>query len=215
MRGDRRNADRLLGLAFNKIRATPARRRHRLLTRNDRDKTRKRGCVNCWIRQRTALINARRGLMAEFGIIAAARPRHVGELIALLSEANGKRIPAPLHSALVAMSEALASLERRITIVCPRAGRWPDPRAAAICEAMSRPGMRFVPVKSEDEQAALMLLKVRDLLIKQRTMLINAIRGHAAEFGVIGAKGPQKIAALLERVGEGTKVPAPRVRPVG
>ena len=47
--------------------------------------------------------------------------------------------------------------------------------AEAICEAMSRPGMHFVPVKSRDEQAALMLLKVRDLLMKQRTMLTNAI----------------------------------------
>jgi len=72
--------------------------------------------------------------------------------------------------------------------------------AAAICEAMSRPGMRFVPVKSAESQAAEpalgrgkaatrgMLLKVRDLLVKQRTMLVNAIRGHAAEFGVTAAK---------------------------
>jgi len=80
--------------------------------------------------------------------------------------------------------------------------------AAAICEAMSRPGMRFVPVRSREEQAALMLLKVRDLLTKQRTMLSNAIRGHAAEFGVIGAKGLQKLDALLKRIGEDTSVPA-------
>ena len=52
---------------------------------------------------------------------------------------------------------------------------------------MSRPGMRFVPIKSREEQAALMLLKVRDLLTKQSTMLSDAIRGHAAEFGVTGA----------------------------
>ncbi len=51
--------------------------------------------------------------------------------------------------------------------------------AAAICEAMSRPGMRFVPIKSAEQQAALMLLRTRDLLLKQRTMLSNAIRGHA------------------------------------
>jgi transposase len=76
------------------------------------------------VKQRTALINALRGLMAEFGVIAAARPRHVGELIALLSEANGKRIPAPLHSALVAMSEALGSLERRIAIVDKQILAW-------------------------------------------------------------------------------------------
>jgi transposase len=70
--------------------------------------------------------------------------------------------------------------------------------AAAICEAMSRPGMRFVPVKSAEQQAALMLLRVRDLLVKQRTMLINAMRGHAAEFGVIAAKGPVRVAELLQ-----------------
>ena len=71
--------------------------------------------------------------------------------------------------------------------------------AAAICEAMSRPGMRFVPIKSAEQQAALMLLKVRDLLIKQRTMVINALRGHAAEFGVIAAKGRVKVAELLQQ----------------
>jgi transposase len=81
--------------------------------------------------------------------------------------------------------------------------------AAAICEAMSRPGMRFVPVKSAEQQGALMLLKVRDLLVKQRTMLINAIRGHATEFGVTAAKGPVKVAELLQRAhAEDSGVPA-------
>jgi transposase len=79
--------------------------------------------------------------------------------------------------------------------------------AAAICEAMSRPGMRFVPIKSAEQQGALMLLKVRDLLVKQRTMLINAIRGHAAEFGLTAAKGPVKVAELLQRA-EAAGVPA-------
>jgi transposase len=60
--------------------------------------------------------------------------------------------------------------------------------AEAICEAMSRPTMRFVPVKTAEQQAALTMLGVRDLLVKQRTMLINAMRGHAAEFGVTAAK---------------------------
>jgi transposase len=80
--------------------------------------------------------------------------------------------------------------------------------AEAICEAMSRPKTRYVPIKSTEQQAALMLLKVRDLLVKQRTMLINAIRGHAAEFGVIAAKGPERVAVLLERVAAEAGVPA-------
>src|SRR5712691_9859340 len=72
--------------------------------------------------------------------------------------------------------------------------------AAAICEAMSRPGMRFVTIKSAERQAGLMLLKTRDLLVKQRTMVINAMRGHAAEFGVVAAKGPVKLSELMQRV---------------
>jgi len=80
--------------------------------------------------------------------------------------------------------------------------------AAAICEAMSRPSMRFVPVKSAEQQAGLMLLKTRDLLVKQRTMAINAIRGHAAEFGLIAAKGPVKLAELLQRAHATAAVPA-------
>jgi transposase len=80
--------------------------------------------------------------------------------------------------------------------------------AEAICEAMSRPKMRFVPVKTADNQAALMMLGVRDLLVKQRTMLINAIRGHAAKFGVTVAKGPQQVSALLQRMAADDSVPA-------
>jgi transposase len=59
--------------------------------------------------------------------------------------------------------------------------------------------MRFVPIKSAPQQAGLMLLRTRDLLVKQRTMLLNAIRGHAAEFGVIAAKGPVRVAELLQQ----------------
>src|SRR6266581_4130741 len=79
--------------------------------------------------------------------------------------------------------------------------------AAAICEAMSRPTMRFVPVKTAEQQAALTMLGVRDLLVKQRTMLINAIRGHAAEFGVTVAKGPKQVVELLQRLATGEDVP--------
>ncbi|MGE5203346.1 MAG: IS110 family transposase [Acidobacteriota bacterium] len=79
--------------------------------------------------------------------------------------------------------------------------------AAAICEAMSRPSMRFVPVKTAANQAELMLHGARDLLTKQRTMLLNAVRGHAAEFGVVGAKGVGRITELLERIAVSKTVP--------
>ena len=69
--------------------------------------------------------------------------------------------------------------------------------AAAICEAMTRPGMRYVPVKSADQQAVLMLHKTRELLVKQRTMSVNALRGHLAEFGLVAAKGIGRVDELL------------------
>jgi transposase len=70
--------------------------------------------------------------------------------------------------------------------------------AAAICEAVTRPSMRFVPTKSEQQQSGLMLHRSRQLLVRQRTMLSNAIRGHMAELGMISAKGRNGTAALLE-----------------
>jgi transposase len=72
--------------------------------------------------------------------------------------------------------------------------------AEALCEAMGRPSMRFVPVKTAEQQAALMLVGLRDRLIRNRTQLANAIRGYAAEFGIAGAKGIAHVPALLARV---------------
>jgi transposase len=81
--------------------------------------------------------------------------------------------------------------------------------AEAICEAMSRPRMRFVPIKTAEQQAAQMLMGVRDRLVRCRTQLSNAIRGHAAEFGLVAAKGLHKIASLLERIASDPTVPEP------
>ena len=72
--------------------------------------------------------------------------------------------------------------------------------AAALCEAASRPHMRFVPAKTTDQQAALMLAGQRDRLVRQRTQLVNTIRGHGAEFGLVAAKGSAAIEPLLERL---------------
>jgi transposase len=72
--------------------------------------------------------------------------------------------------------------------------------AAAICEAAGRPGMRFVLAKSAEQQAQGMVLKVRETLVGQRTHLANALRGHAAEFGLIAAKGISQIASLLAAI---------------
>jgi len=79
--------------------------------------------------------------------------------------------------------------------------------AEAICEAMSRPRTRFVPVKTAQQQAALMLVGTRDALVRRRTQLSNMIRGYAAEFGLVAARGIEKIAALLARIAADAGLP--------
>jgi transposase len=73
--------------------------------------------------------------------------------------------------------------------------------AEAICEAMTRPTMRFVPVKSEEQQAILSLHRARDLLVRQRTQALNVLRSLCAEFGVAAAKGKMGFVALAGLVG--------------
>ena len=83
---------------------------------------------------------------------------------------------------------------------------WRD--AEALCEAMSRPSMRFVPVKTAEQQAALMLTGIRDGLIARRTQLGNTIRGYAAEFGLTAPKGLDKLEPLLARIAQDGQLPA-------
>jgi transposase len=82
--------------------------------------------------------------------------------------------------------------------------------AAAICEAVLRPSMRFVPVKSAEQQAVLMMHRARELLVRQRTMLVNALRAHLAEFGIVAAQGIHRVDDLVAIVADeaDTRVPA-------
>jgi len=74
--------------------------------------------------------------------------------------------------------------------------------AAAICEAVTRPSMRFVPIKTKEQQTALMLHRARQLLVRQRTMLSNALRGHLAELGIVSAKGRNGTGELLRIIAD-------------
>jgi transposase len=80
--------------------------------------------------------------------------------------------------------------------------------AEALCEAMSRPTMQFVSAKTEEQQAALMLMGIRQQLMTRRTQLSNAIRGYAAEFGLIAAKGLVKVEPLLAQITRDESLPA-------
>ena len=138
------------------------------------------------------------------------------ELMKLFAGLAPTRVGLEACGAAHHWARALRGLGHEVVLLPPqyvkpyvKRGKNDAADAAAICEAMSRPGMRFVPPKSAQTQAGLMLLGVRDLLVKQRTMLINALRGHAAEFGIVAAKGGDKLAGLLQRAAdEAAQVPA-------
>jgi transposase len=108
-------------------------------------------------------------------------------------------------------ARALAALGHEVVLIPPQhckpyvsRGKNDKADAEAICEAMSRPKVarRFVPVKSVEQQALLMMVTTRQKLIARRTQLSNTIRGHAAEFGFVAPKGLRRIAALLGQVRE-------------
>jgi transposase len=81
--------------------------------------------------------------------------------------------------------------------------------AGAICEAAQRPSMRFVAVKSEEQQACALVFRTRDLLVRQRTQLINAIRGHLTEYGWVAPKGPSYVSMLGDLLEEEMAVDLP------
>ena len=112
------------------------------------------------------------------------------------------------------LARELGKLGHTVKLIAPQLVKPYVPRnkndgrdAEGLCEAASRPRMRYVPVKTAEQQAALMLLGVRDQLVARRTQLGNVIRGHAAEFGLIAAKGPDKLASFLVEIGQDGKVP--------
>jgi len=83
--------------------------------------------------------------------------------------------------------------------------------AEGICEAVTRPTMRFVPIKTPEQQSVLMLHRTRQLFVRQRTTLINAIRAHMAEFGIVAGVGRNGVEQLLDLIakGEDDRTPAP------
>jgi transposase len=104
-------------------------------------------------------------------------------------------------------ARTLAALGHQVRLIPPqyvkpfvKRGKNDSADAEAICEAAGRPTMHFVPVKSAAQQAAATPLSVRELLVRQRTQLINALRGHASEFGIVAGRGIERVDGLLEQI---------------
>jgi len=112
-------------------------------------------------------------------------------------------------------ARVLQSLGHTVKLIAPqlskpyvKRGKNDSADAEALCEAEGRPSMRFVPVKTVDQQAALMMVGVRDRLVRNRTQLANSIRGYAAEFGLTAAKGIAHLNHLQERIQADASLPS-------
>jgi transposase len=154
------------------------------------------------------------------GVDASERPvlrrklrRH--ELLTFFAQQPATEIGMEACGAAHYWARELGNLGHQVKLIAPQHVKAYVKRnkndgrdAEGLCEAMSRPTMQFVPVKTEEQQAALMLVGVRQQLMTKRTQLSNAIRGYAAEFGVITAKGLVKVEPLLRQVAQDESLPA-------
>ena len=106
-------------------------------------------------------------------------------------------------------ARAIAALGHTVRLMPPayvkpyvKRGKTDAADAEGICEAVTRPTMRFVAIKTEEQQATLMLHKTRDLLVRQRTMLTNALRAHLAEYGIVSAQGVGGVGSAIKALHE-------------
>src|ERR1700690_3937198 len=138
------------------------------------------------------------------GAPAVTRKLSRGKVLAFFAQAAPCRVGMEACGSSHYWAREIRALGHDVVLIPPaytkpyvKRGKNDANDAAAICEAMSRPEMRFVPIKSADQQAVLMLHKTRELLVKQRTMSVNALRDHLQEFGLIAAKGVHRVAELV------------------
>jgi len=150
------------------------------------------------------------------GQVVIRRKLRRNELIAFFEKQAACTVVMEACGAAHHWARVLAGLGHEVKLIAPEAvrpfvkkGKKNDAAdAAAICEAASRPGVRFVPIKSLEQQAVLALHSARSLLVKQQTMLANAIRGLATEFGLTVPLGMSKLGELMALVDADEAVPA-------
>ena len=154
------------------------------------------------------------------GEVVAAKALRRGQVLTFFSKLPPCLVGMEACATAHYWARELAKLGHTVRLMPPayvkpyvRRGKNDAADAAAICEAVTRPSMRFVPVKSVEQQATLMAHRSRDLLIRQRTQLINALRAHLAELGLVAAQGREGMATLIARVTtEGADALPPAVR---
>lgn len=145
--------------------------------------------------------------VAENGEVVHRRQLRRGKVIRFFSELPRCMIGIEAYPGAHHWARQLENLGHQVRLMPPQYVKPYVKRqkndaadAEAICEAVGRPNMRFVPVKSEEQQAVLMLHRSRELLVRQRGMLINSLRAQLAEFGVVAAQGRTGLAELVKLV---------------
>ena len=144
------------------------------------------------------------------GETVVARKLARGRLVAFFAELPRCLVAMEACSSAHHWGRALVELGHEVRLLPPahvkpyvRRNKNDAADAAAICEAAGRPGQRFVPVRSVDNQAALMRHRARELLAGQRTSLLNALRGHMAEIGIVAPQGAQHAYHLKRLAADG------------
>ena len=137
------------------------------------------------------------------GMVVLRRRLRRSEVVKFFSTLPGCLIGIEACATAHHWARELSRLGHQVKLIPPsyvkayvKRGKTDAADAEAICEAVSRPSMRFVPLKSVEQQSALMLHRSRDLLVRQRTMLVNAVRGHFAEFGMVAPQGIRRVGEL-------------------
>jgi transposase len=164
-------------------------------------------------------VDTSKAVFTLHGIDAQDRPTLSGDYSRSRFEAFFRKL-APTEVAMEACGGAyhwarmLTGWGHRVRLIPPqyvkpfvRRGKNDRNDARAINEAAARPDMASVPIKSAEQQADAMVLSARELLVAQRTQLVNAIRGHAAEFGLIAARGISRIDGLLQAIAANEAIP--------
>ena len=142
--------------------------------------------------------------IARDGIIVARRPLRRSQVLDFFRKLDPCPVGLEACGSAHYWAQAIQSLGHTVRMMPPsyvkayvKRNKTDAADAEAICEAVTRPTVRFVPIKSSDEQAAGMVLKTRGLFVRQRTQTANALRSHMAEMGIVAATGMTSIAKLI------------------
>lgn len=147
--------------------------------------------------------------IAADGVVLIRRKLRRSEVIGFFAELSPCLVGMEACASAHHWARELIAIGHEVRLMPPayvkpyvKRGKTDAADAEAICEAVTRPTMRFVAVKSVEQQAVLMLHKSRDLMVRQRTMLINALRGHLAEYGIVTGVGAGGVTASLRSLHE-------------